>query len=68
MIKNYIEKIAERENLTLNDAYYVMHKIMSGEVGEIQIAALLLALKTKGETPEEVAGFERFQCEDKSRR
>ncbi|OGV10064.1 MAG: anthranilate phosphoribosyltransferase, partial [Ignavibacteria bacterium RIFOXYA2_FULL_37_17] len=57
MIKNYIEKIAERENLTLNDAYYVMHKIMSGEVGEIQIAALLLALKTKGETPEEVAGF-----------
>ncbi|NJD21697.1 MAG: anthranilate phosphoribosyltransferase [Melioribacter sp.] len=57
MIKNYIEKVAERENLTLNDAYNVMHKIMSGEVNETQIAALLLALKTKGETPEEVAGF-----------
>jgi anthranilate phosphoribosyltransferase len=57
MIKNYIEKIAERENLTLQDAYNVMHKIMSGEVNDSQIAALLLALKTKGETPEEVAGF-----------
>ncbi|MBI5731464.1 MAG: anthranilate phosphoribosyltransferase [Ignavibacteriales bacterium] len=57
MIKNYIEKIAERKNLTLQDAYNVMHKIMSGEVNEAQIAALLIALKTKGETPEEVAGF-----------
>ncbi|MFA5803841.1 MAG: anthranilate phosphoribosyltransferase [Melioribacteraceae bacterium] len=57
MIKYYIEKIAERENLTLQDAYNVMHKIMSGEVHEAQIAALVLALKTKGETPEEVAGF-----------
>ncbi|MEK6615702.1 MAG: anthranilate phosphoribosyltransferase, partial [Bacteroidota bacterium] len=56
MIKDYIEKIAERENLTLQDAYNVMHKIMSGEVNEAQIAALLLALKTKGESPEEVAG------------
>ena len=57
MIKKYIEKIAERENLTLQDAYNVMHKIMSGAINETQIAALLLALKTKGETPEEVAGF-----------
>jgi anthranilate phosphoribosyltransferase len=57
MIKNYIEKIAGCENLTLKEAYDAMHKIMSGEVNETQIAALVIALKTKGETPEEVAGF-----------
>ena len=57
MIKNYIEKIAEQENLTLQESYNVMQKIMNGEVNEAQIAALILALKTKGETPEEVAGF-----------
>ena len=57
MIKIYIEKIAGRENLTLQEAYNAMHKIMSGEVNEAQIAALVIALKTKRETPEEVAGF-----------
>jgi len=57
MIKEYIENIAEGNNLTLEESYNVMRNIMSGEVNDSQISGLLIALKTKGETAEEVAGF-----------
>jgi len=57
MIKEYIETIAEGNNLTIEESYNVMRNIMSGEVNDAQISGLLMALKTKGETPEEVAGF-----------
>ncbi len=57
MIKSYIERISEGNNLQLADAYMVMQHIMHGECNNSQISGLLLALRTKGETPEEVAGF-----------
>jgi anthranilate phosphoribosyltransferase len=59
MIKNYLEKISSGENLTITEAYEVMVNIMNGECNNSQIAGLLLALRTKGETAEEVAGFTR---------
>ncbi len=57
MIKEYIEKIASGNDLTINEAYNAMNYIMSGNCNNSQIAGFLIALKTKGETPEEVAGF-----------
>lgn len=57
MIKKYLEKIIGGKNLTFDEARNVSSKIMSGEVNHSQIAALLTALKMKGETFEEVAGF-----------
>ena len=57
MIKHDIEKIAAGGSFTLTEAYSVMSSIMSGECNISEIAGLLLALRTKGETPEEVAGF-----------
>jgi len=57
MIKNYLEKISSGESLTIKEAYEVMVSIMNGECNNSQIAGLLLALRTKGETAEEVAGF-----------
>lgn len=57
MIKHFIEKIAAGENLSVQESYEVMIQIMNGAVNNSQIAGLLLALRTKGETPEEVAGF-----------
>lgn len=57
MIKNYIEKIAAGNDLTVQEAYDAMTNIMNGSCNNSQIAGFLLALKTKGETPEEVAGF-----------
>ncbi|MCX6149455.1 MAG: anthranilate phosphoribosyltransferase [Ignavibacteriales bacterium] len=57
MIKNYIEKILEQENLTISEAYDAMDNIMSGKVNNSQLAAFLIALKVKGETAEEIAGL-----------
>jgi anthranilate phosphoribosyltransferase len=56
-MKEYLEKVIEGHDLTLEEAYKVMHSVMSGEQNNSQIAALLTALKMKGETSEEVAGF-----------
>ncbi|MFA7420952.1 MAG: anthranilate phosphoribosyltransferase [Melioribacteraceae bacterium] len=57
MIKTYIEKITEGNNLSLEEAYTVMQFIMNGECNNSQISGLIIALRTKGETPTEVAGF-----------
>jgi len=41
----------------LDESYNVMDKIMSGEVNNSLLAGFLIALKSKGETAEEIAGF-----------
>lgn len=57
MIKDAIRKAAGRENLTEAEAIEAMRKIMDGEATPAQIAAFIIALKMKGETPDEVTGF-----------
>lgn len=57
MIKNYLEKVIAKENLTIDEASEIMLMIMNGEVNNSQLAGLLTGLKSKGETPEEIAGF-----------
>jgi len=57
MINVYLDKIIAGDNLTVDEAYSVLIKIMDGEVNNALVAALLTALKMKGETHEEVAGF-----------
>ncbi len=57
MIKEYLEKVIEKENLTFDEASFVMSEIMSGSVNNSHLAGFLIALKAKGEMPEEVAGF-----------
>jgi anthranilate phosphoribosyltransferase len=57
MIKNLLEKLADQQDLRLNEAKEVMLNIMNGEVNQSQMAAFLMALKVKGETAEEIAGF-----------
>lgn len=56
-MKEYLEKVIGGEDLSVDESYKVMNSIMSGEQNNSQIASLLTALKMKGETPEEVAGF-----------
>ena len=57
MIKNYLEKVIAKENLTIKEAAEVMLLIMNGEVNNSQLAGFLTGLKSKGETAEEIAGF-----------
>ncbi|MBN1302733.1 MAG: anthranilate phosphoribosyltransferase [Melioribacteraceae bacterium] len=56
-MKQYLEKVIAGESLTLDEAYKIMYSIMSGNENNSQIASLLTALKMKGETSQEVAGF-----------
>lgn len=59
MIKEAIEKIVNKQDLTYEEAYAVMNEIMSGETTATQNAAFLAALSTKSakaETSEEIAG------------
>jgi len=57
MIRAELEKVIAGNDLSFDESHHLMLNIMSGEENNSQIAALLTALKIKGEVPEEVAGF-----------
>ena len=57
MIRETIAKLVEGKNLSQEEAYGSMLKIMTGQVTPAQIAAFLTALRMKGETVEEIAAF-----------
>jgi anthranilate phosphoribosyltransferase len=54
MLKKYIKKVTERTDLTFDEMKEAMEIIMTGQTTDAQISALLIALKMKGETVEEV--------------
>ena len=56
MIRQAIIKLANKQNLTYDEASQVMNEMMSGETTQVQIAAFLTALAMKGETIEEITG------------
>lgn len=53
----FISKIQAGDSLAAEQAQTAMDKIMSGEATPEQIGDFLIALKNKGESAEEVAGF-----------
>jgi anthranilate phosphoribosyltransferase len=58
MITDALHRIAtHRQSLTLAEARSVMAEILSGACTDAQIAALLVALRMKGETVDEIVGF-----------
>jgi anthranilate phosphoribosyltransferase len=57
-LQPYLKRIIEhRETLTRAEAAEVLQTILRAETTDLDIAALLTALATRGETPEEIAGF-----------
>src|SRR5215217_5467398 len=52
-----IDALAERRDLSHEQAGGVLAEIMAGNCDDPQIAAFLIALRTKGETVEEIAGL-----------
>jgi anthranilate phosphoribosyltransferase len=54
-----IDALASHEDLGEAQAAEVLAQIMHGECSEVQIAGFLIALRTKGETVQEVAGMAR---------
>lgn len=55
-MKQYIEPITNGEDLTRSQTAEVFKEMVSGNMDPIEIAALLIALRTKGESPGEIAG------------
>ena len=54
-----IDKVASGRHLSVDEAAQVLEVIMAGDASEVQIAGLLIALRAKGETIEELAGLAR---------
>lgn len=63
MIRDAIAKVMRREDLALDEASAVMHEIMTGEATPAQISALLVGLRAKGESVDEIVGFVRTMRE-----
>jgi anthranilate phosphoribosyltransferase len=59
LLTRAIDTLAGGEDLSLDDAAAVLSEIMAGNASEVQIAGFLVALRTKGETVEELAGLAR---------
>lgn len=56
-LKLYYQKVLNGENLTMEEAETAMGILMGGRASQLQIAALLVALASKGETIDEIAGL-----------
>ncbi|MDR9498428.1 MAG: anthranilate phosphoribosyltransferase [Hydrogenovibrio sp.] len=54
-LKDALNQLIQRKNLTAEQMEWVMHTLMSGEAEPIQVAGILVALRSKGETTEEIA-------------
>lgn len=56
-IREALNKVVNGVHLTEDEAVELMEEIMNGRSSDAQIAALITALRIKGETVEEITGF-----------
>ena len=62
-MKPTLEKLIAGEHLSRQESAEVMDQLMRGEATHVQTAALLTALRIKGETTEEIAGLAQVMRE-----
>jgi len=55
-IKNLKNKLFSKNNLTTDESLSLFEEIMNGRLNEIDISSILISLKLKGETKEEILG------------
>jgi anthranilate phosphoribosyltransferase len=58
-----LQRLASHEALSADDAADVMRAIMTGDVTPAQVGGFLMALRTKGETVDELDGLARIALE-----
>jgi anthranilate phosphoribosyltransferase len=63
VVTEAIERVASGGDLTTDQAQRVLKEIMSDAVDEVQTAAFLIGLRTKGETIDELTGLARTMRE-----
>ncbi|MCA0217632.1 MAG: anthranilate phosphoribosyltransferase [Actinobacteria bacterium] len=52
-----LSTLVEGDDLSISDAEWAMQQVMAGEATQAQLAGLLVALRVKGETVDEIVGF-----------
>ena len=52
-----LKRVAERQDLTREEAASVLDQLVSGGPNDAQVAAFLMGLRVKGETADEIAGL-----------
>jgi anthranilate phosphoribosyltransferase len=52
-----LNRLTRGEDLSAEDTRWAMRQIMTGEATPVQVAGFVVALKAKGESPEEVSGL-----------
>jgi len=57
VLKAALDLVLDGRDLSRRQAREALHAIMTGTCSDVQIAALLAGLRTKGETGDELAGF-----------
>jgi anthranilate phosphoribosyltransferase len=57
VIHHALQELLERRDLTRDESREVMDSVMRGEATPAQIGGFLIALRLKGETADEIAGF-----------
>ena len=62
MIREASDKAVTKTDLREAETMAAMEEIMDGTATQAQIAALITALRMKGETVEEVTGAARIMC------
>ena len=56
-MNHLLDQLARRTHLTRRQARLLMGRILAGGASDVELSGLLMALRTKGETPDELIGF-----------
>ena len=62
-MKLLLEQLLNKEDLSFEIAFQTMSEIMSGNYTDIEISGFLIALRSKGESIDEIAGFAKAMRE-----
>lgn len=62
-LKALLRKLGNGLRLTADEAYLLGRGILSGSLSDVEVAASLTAMRVRGESPEEVAGFVKMARE-----
>jgi anthranilate phosphoribosyltransferase len=57
LVRAALAAVVEGKRLSMDEAHAAMGSVMDGDATQAQLAALLVALRMRGETVEELAGF-----------
>ena len=63
IMKKFLNKIIDGRDLSIEESFDVMNDLMSGNLDDVQISALLTALRCKGESVSEILGFAKSMRE-----